>query len=63
MSNLPKTIKVTVTDPESGEVLQERLVSNDYVLIIAGNRYLKSHQIMGSTHMLAVAVDKDYRHD
>lgn len=55
----PKSVKVTVTDPESGEVLQERVVSNDYVLIVAGNRYLKSHQIMGSTHMLAVAVDRE----
>jgi len=59
MSQNPKSVKVTVTDPESGEVLQERVVSNDYVLIVAGNRYLKSHQIMGSTHMLAVAVDRE----
>lgn len=59
MSANPKAVKVTVTDPETGEVLQERVVSNDYVLIVAGNRYLKSHQVMGSTHMLAVAVDRE----
>lgn len=62
MANQPQSIKVTVTDPETGEVLQERVVSNDYILITAGNRYLKSHQIMGTTHMLAVAVDKEPRH-
>lgn len=51
-------IKVTVSDPDSGEVFEERVVSNDYVLITAGNRYLKSINQMGKTHMLAVAVLK-----
>lgn len=32
-------VKVTVTDPETGEVLAEQVVENDYVLVCAGNRY------------------------
>lgn len=52
------SVKVTVTDPDTGKVLEEKVISNDYVLVTAGNRYLKSMQIMGRTHMLAVAVAK-----
>ena len=51
-------IKVTVTDPTTGEVLQERILVNDYAVICAGDRYVKSIQIMGSTHMIAVAKEK-----
>lgn len=52
------SIKVTVTDPATGEVLQEATIANDYVVICAGNRYLKSVRVMGSTHMIAVAKEK-----
>jgi hypothetical protein len=58
MSAHPKPVKVTVSDPDTGQVLEERVVANDYVLITAGNRYVKSIQVMGRTHMLAVAVEK-----
>lgn len=51
-------VKVTVSDPKSGDVLEERIVSNDYCLITAGNRYVKSVQVMGRTHMIAIAVSK-----
>lgn len=51
-------IKVTVSDPETGAVLEEKTLSNDYVLITAGKRYLKHTQIMGKTHMLAVSVER-----
>lgn len=54
-----EAIKVTVTDPTTGEVLGEQIVDNDYLLICAGRRYLKSTQVMGTTHMLAVALDND----
>jgi hypothetical protein len=52
------SIKVTVTDPATGQVLQEKTITNDYVVICAGNRYVKNLQVMGSTHMIAVAKEK-----
>lgn len=54
----PKTVRVTVTDPESGEVLHERTITNDYAVVCSGDRYIKNLQIMGSTHMLAIAREK-----
>lgn len=55
-----KPIKVTISDPETGVELESRIVANDYVLITAGNRYVKHVQAMGrpgrATHMIAVAV-------
>lgn len=53
-----KPVKVTVSDPDTGEVLEEKIVANDYCLITAGNRYVKSLQVMGRTHMIAIAVQK-----
>ena len=35
---MAEPIKVTVTDPDSGEVLGEQLLDNDYLVICAGNR-------------------------
>lgn len=52
------SIKITVTDLATGQVLQEKTITNDYVVICAGNRYVKSLQVMGSTHMIAVAKEK-----
>ena len=37
-------IKITVTDPESGEVLGEQVIDNDYVVICAGSRYVSGTQ-------------------
>lgn len=37
-------IKVTVTDPTTGEVLAERVIENDYVVLCAGNRYVDGVQ-------------------
>jgi hypothetical protein len=55
-----KAVKVTVSEPDSGAVLEQRIVDNDYCLVTAGNRYVKSIQVMGrpgrATHMIAVAV-------
>jgi len=51
-------IKVTITDPETGAVLEEKIVTNDYCIICTGTRYVKSIQQMGRTHMLAIAVAK-----
>jgi hypothetical protein len=58
MADFQKPIRVTISDPETGEQLESRVVANDYVLITVGNRYLKSAQQMGRTHILAVAVEK-----
>lgn len=57
MSQL-KRIKVTVSDPDAGEELSSAIVENNYVLITAGNRYLKHKQVAGTTEILTVAVDK-----
>lgn len=58
-----KPVKITVSDPATGEVFEERILANDYCLIVAGNRYVKSVQAMGrpsrATHMIAVAVAQD----
>jgi hypothetical protein len=51
-------IIVRVHDADTDELLQEASLKDDYVLICAGNRYLKSQQTVGATHMLAVAVRK-----
>jgi hypothetical protein len=51
-------VKVTVSDPETGQVFEEKIVSNDYVIITNGRRYVKSVQLMGKTHMIAVAWEK-----
>lgn len=48
-------IKVTVSDPVTGEVLGEQIVENDYVVICAGDRYLASAQAHANgTHVLTV---------
>lgn len=58
MSDFDKPVKITISEPDTGKVLEERICQNDYCLITAGNRYVKSLQIMGRTHMIAVAVAK-----
>ena len=58
IDNRTGPVKVTVSDPETGKVFEEKIVSNDYVIICNGRRYLKSVQVMGKTHMLAVAWDR-----
>ncbi len=48
-------IKVTVSDPTTGEVLSEQIVENDYVVICAGDRYLASAQAHANgTHVLTI---------
>lgn len=37
-------VKVTVSDPTTGEVLSERVVDDDYVLVCAGRVHLASTQ-------------------
>lgn len=49
-------IKVTVTDPTTGEVLGEQVVTNDYVLVCAGTAELVQTQVypVSGTHVLYV---------
>lgn len=53
-----KPVLVKISDPDTGELLAERVVTNDYCIICTGRRYVKSVQQMGQTHMLAIAVAK-----
>ena len=54
---MAEPIKVTVTDPETGEVLAERIVDNDYVILCAGNRYVAHTAAHANgTHVLTVKV-------
>lgn len=49
-------IKVTVSEPESGEVLEERVIDNDYLVIVAGDRYIEgvqAHTATG-THIVTI---------
>lgn len=53
-----KPVRITISDPDTGQELESRICANDYCLITTGRRYIKSLQIMGQTHMIAVAVEK-----
>lgn len=60
MSNIAckSRIKVQVRDPDTDEVLEERIVHNDFVVICAGDRYIKSTQQWGQTVQLNIARQK-----
>lgn len=48
-------IKVTVSDPESGEVLESRVIVNDYLVLCAGDRYVSGVNAHGNgTHVVTV---------
>ena len=49
-------IKVTVTDPATGEVLGEQVIDNDYLLICAGTAELTHTQASPTTgtHVLTI---------
>ena len=52
-------IKITVTDPETGEILAERILDNDYLILCAGNRYLAGTVVhQNGTATLTVKVDQ-----
>jgi pyruvate/2-oxoglutarate dehydrogenase complex dihydrolipoamide dehydrogenase (E3) component len=52
-------IKVTVSDPATGEVLGEQVVENDYVVICAGNRYVAhTNAHANGTHVLTIKRDQ-----
>ena len=41
-------IKVTVSDPETGAVFEERVIDNDFIVLCAGNHYLAGVQVHGN---------------
>lgn len=48
-------IKVTVTDPDTDDVLGERLLDNDYLVVCAGNRYVAHTTAHANgTHVLTI---------
>lgn len=48
-------VVVTVTRQDTGEVMKTLPLSNDYVLICNGDRYVKSLQVWGSTIQVNIA--------
>ena len=51
----PDRLKVTVSDVVTGEVLGERVIYDDYVLICAGSTWLAhTTQHANGTHVLTV---------
>ena len=51
-------VKIQIRDPDTDELLEEKILDNDYVVVCAGNRYIKSMQVWGRTHQLNIAVLK-----
>lgn len=51
-------VKVQVRDPDTDDLLEEKIVHNDYVVVCAGDRYIKSMQVWGQTHQLNIARQK-----
>lgn len=49
-------VKVTVSDPDTGEVLGEQVIDDDYVIVCAGTAYLAGTQVHPETgtHQLVV---------
>ena len=55
---MAEPIKVTVSDPDTGEVLGEQVIDNDYVVICAGNRYVAhTNAHANGTHVLTIKRD------
>ena len=48
-------LKVTVSDAATGEVLGEKVIYDDYLLVCAGHSWLAHTQVHGNgTHVLTV---------
>jgi hypothetical protein len=53
--NLKNAVKVQVRDKYTDELLEEKELHDDYIVVCCGNRYIKSMQVWGSTHQLNIA--------
>lgn len=57
-SAMSDTIRVTVTDPETNNLLDCREMEDDYLIICAGRRYVANTQAYANgTHVITVKVD------
>lgn len=62
MAISPTAIKVTVSDPETGEVFEEQVIDNDYLLLCVGTAYLANTQAHANgTHVLTLKGRKNGR--
>jgi hypothetical protein len=53
--SMPDRLTVTVTDVVTGEVLGEKTIYDDYLLICAGHPYLARTTVYGNgTHVLTI---------
>lgn len=51
----PMPVKVTITNPETGAVLEERILTNDYCLILSGTRAVRHVQHYSNrTHVITI---------
>ena len=57
--NMADPIKVTVTDPASGDVLAEKVIDDDYVILCAGNRYVDGIQQYPKAGTTVITVKTD----
>lgn len=51
-------VKVTVSDPDTGEVLGEAVIENDYMVVCAGNRWVSNTQIAPNTGTTVITIRK-----
>ncbi len=52
---MSEPIKVTVSDPETGEVFETRILNNDFMVLCAGDRYVDGVQAYSNgTQVLTV---------
>lgn len=52
---MSEPVRVTVSDPKTGEEFESRVVDNDFMVICAGDRYIDSVQAYGNgTQVLTV---------
>lgn len=51
----PDRLKITVTDVVTGEVLGEKVIYDDYIVVCAGHPYLAHTQVHANgTHVLTI---------
>jgi len=50
-----RRIKVTISDPDTDEVLGRQILDDDYVVVCAGNRYVTNTNVHANgTHVITI---------